>query len=390
MLGSDEMRAWRQAATMDSSSNATVGSLRQDPSNSISRSSLTPFDSVSAVTVGATVPLRDQASAQIDSQAVSGVTPDEGTQVSQATFAAPSSSASAGSSNASLTETTYGEAFFKALDACFKADPLLAKLPQLELMREAMTRSRSNASRSASTSTVLLDSVARLSALAGWPQVAQQELLLANDRPEQLRWIAFAVATATRPRLDGVLDEPMWSACPPMKLMPSGRTATSGAPTPALVRWSFDDRYLYIAIDCPRDRPPSTEPTPKLRKYDSNLQTIDHVLLMLDTDRDYASAVELGISSAGETFDRCCEMVQYNPQYAVAVPADPPTDRWVAEIAIRLSDLTTRHELTGHAWAVSAHRRSLYGVNQSWSSMLSEQPSPQSAGLLLFVQPPNK
>ena len=390
MLGSDELQAWRQAAARDSSSNETVGSLRQDPSTSISRSSLTPFDAVSAITVSATAPIRDQVSPHIDSQVVSGATQDAGSQVSLANFAAPSNSPSAGSSNASLTEASHVEAFFKALDACYKADPSLAKLPQLELMREAMARSRSDVSRSAAASTVLLDSIARLTALAGWPQVAQQELILANNRPEQLRWIAFAVATATRPRLDGVLDEPMWSACPPMKLLPSGRTVTSDTTAPAMVRWSFDDRYLYIAIDSPRDSRPRTEPTPKLRKYDGDLQTLDHVQLMLDTDRDYASAVELGVSSTGETFDRCCEMVQFNPQYAVAVPTEPQSDRWVVEMAIRLSDLTTRHELTGHAWAVSAHRRSLHGGNQSWSSMLSEQPSLQSAGLLLFVQPPNK
>ena len=253
-----------------------------------------------------------------------------------------------------------------------------------------MVRSRTREARGPSDSNALLESIVRLTALAGWPQVAQQERLLANDHPEQLRWVAFAVATSNRPRLDGVLDEPMWSACPPMKLSPTNAIATDELNLPATVRWSFDDSYLYIGMDSPRDARAIADSTPRLRKYDSDLQAADHVHLMLDTDRDYASAVELGVSSAGETFDRCCELVQYNPQYAVAVPVSPSPDRWVAEVAIRLTDLTTKTAMTGQAWAVSAHRRSLNGENQSWSSMLTEQPSLQSAGLLLFVQPPKR
>ena len=172
-----------------------------------------------------------------------------------------------------------------------------------------------------------------------------------------------------------------------MKLTSAKLNANDETDSPATVRWSFDERYLYIAIDSPRDGRTVTSSASRLRKHDSDLESTDHVHFVLDTDRDYASAVELGVSSEGETFDRCCEMIHYNPQYAVAVPASPRSDRWVAEIAIRLTDLTTRTALTGQAWAVSAHRRSLHGETQSWSSILGEQPSLQSAGLLLFVQP---
>jgi hypothetical protein len=389
MLCSDELQAWRQVATRDSTNSFAVGSLRTDPSSSGGRnvSALTPFDTVTA---SAVAPITDSIKARFDSEVVTGAALDAGTQVNMALFATASNSGSADASQPRTLVSQKSESFFTALDNCYKSDLFLANLPQLELMRDAMNRSRTGEPHGSSASNPSLESIVRLTALAGWPQAAQQELLLANDRPERLRWVAFAVATANRPRLDGVLDEPMWSACPPMKLMPSISLSAGEFNSPATVRWSFDDSYLYIAIDSPRDALPIPDPKPRLRKYDSDLRSSDYLHIMLDTDRDYASAVEFGISSEGETFDRCCELVHYNPQYAVAVPASPQQERWVAEVAIRLADLTTKPEMTGQAWAVSAHRRSPISDNYSWSSMLTEQPSLQSAGLLLFVRPPSK
>ena len=99
------------------------------------------------------------------------------------------------------------EAFFLALDNCFKADPYLVKLPELELIQQSRQRAKSEALRTAPPAAATLESMIQRTSLAGWPQVAQQELLLERGRPENLRWIAFAVATPNRPKLDGVLDE---------------------------------------------------------------------------------------------------------------------------------------------------------------------------------------
>jgi photosystem II stability/assembly factor-like uncharacterized protein len=387
MLSSDELRAWSQNATSDPTSSQSVGSLRNEPGNALSRSasSLTPFD-----TVPASATNDDGSKTARNASVVTGATTDAASQVTVATFVKSANETANGSVSPQKSNTQQSDLFFQAIDSCYRSDHYLANLPQLELMREAMSRERLGNTRGAGTSNGLLESIAGLNAIAGWPQVAKQELLLAKDHPEQLRWVGFAVATATRPLLDGVLDEPMWSACPPMKLTRANQNSTNGKDTPALVRWSFDDKYLYIAIDSPREDSSNLNRAPKLRKYDSDLEAADHIHLVLDTDRDYASAIELGVSSDGETFDRCCGMPQYNPQYAVAVPDAPLPERWVAEIAIPISDLTTKADLTSQAWAVSAHRRSLRGETHSWSSMLSDQPSLQSAGILLFVQPPER
>lgn len=397
MLSSDELLAWREGVESEFSSTKSVGSLRSDTNSALSRNaaSLTPFDTVpaSAQSLATTSPNKSAEgppSAAPRAQVVTGANLDGGSQISTAAFSTPANERLSGNVSLRSLQSQQSELFFKTLDNCYKSDLHLSNLPQLELMRDAMTRERTGAPRGANASTALLETIVGMTALAGWPQVAKQELLLAQDRPEQLRWVAFAVATANRPLLDGVLNEPMWAACPPMKLTHSGKNTETNPSSPATIRWSFDDRYLYIAIDCPRDDRPVLNRAPKLRKYDSILEASDHIHFVLDTDRDYGSAIELGVSSEGETFDRCCEIPQYNPQYSVAVPQSPLQDRWIVEIAIRISDLTTKAELTGQAWAVSAHRRSPVRETQSWSSMLSEQPSLQSTGLLLFVQPPEK
>jgi hypothetical protein len=383
MLSSDELQAWRNRAALEPTSNQSVGSLRNDTGNTFNRSasSLTPFDVVPASATAEASGLSPR-----NPPVVAGAGSDSSSQVNVATFVTPAGEA--GAANSLKSNLAQSDLFFKTIDSCYKSDLYLANLPQLELMRDAITRNKVGGTRAGNASHGLIESIIGLSGIAGWPQVAKQELMLSQDRPEQLRWVGFAVATSNRPLLDGVLDEPMWAACPPMKLTHANPNAMAGKELPATVRWSFDDRYLYIAIDSPREAQATINSVSKPRKYDSDLDAADHIHFVLDTDRDYASAVELGVSSEGETFDRCCGLPQYNPQYAVAIPRAPLSNRWIAEIAIPIADLTTRADLTSEAWAVSAHRRSSKGDTQSWSSMSSEQPLFQSAGLLLFVQPP--
>ncbi len=377
MLSSDEMRAWKNAVARESLSKIELTASANSP-NTVSIgavSSLSPFDT--AVT---------SATANSNSAVSDG-------QLAQASFSSPVAASTDAISKQSSADQQLNEAFFMALDTCYKSDPFLAKLPELELMRESVQRTKSETSRLASSDGKALELILGLSALAGWPQAAQQELLLANGKLEHLRWIAFAVATNTRPQLDGALDEEMWAACPPMQLAATSKSTTSSAQKPteptgaATVRWSYDDRYLYIGIDAPLDSTTAAGKPPKLRKYDSDLDATDFMHFTLDTDRDYSSAIELAVSATGLTFDRCCDLVSYNPKYSVAVPEQQRAGRWSAEIAIRISDMTTQTSLTGRAWAVSARRKNPKGQAESWSSMITEQVALKSAGLLLFVPP---
>jgi hypothetical protein len=113
-----------------------------------------------------------------------------------------------------------------------------------------------------------------------------------------------------------------------------------------------------------------------------SLDGTDHLQLVLDTDRDYASACELAVNAAGHTFDRCCQAKEWNPHWKVAV--DTRADGWSAEIAVRLSDLTTAQSVSGRAWAISAFRYIPGSDVQSWSQLRSYNPRHQGHGLLLF------
>jgi photosystem II stability/assembly factor-like uncharacterized protein len=277
--------------------------------------------------------------------------------------------------------------FLESLTAVHKTDPSLAKSPSTELLFQSATRAHAFNVGKTQFSTSSLEQVASLSSIAGWPQVAVQELSLATGQVNRSRWIAFAHRTEHPPMLDGVFDEPFWEKCPAMQLssLDDPSATESRKASAANIRWSYDEHYLYIAIDCPRVMPSASTTTKRLRKYDSDLSQSEHVLLTLDTDRDYNTGIELAVSESGETFDRCGAISSYNPKWSVAVPKNNNPIRWQAEIAIRLMDLTPHEDTAGRAWAVAAYHRDKEGTRASWSQLRTSTPLLQSAGLLLFT-----
>lgn len=225
--------------------------------------------------------------------------------------------------------------------------------------------------------------------LIGWPQMAQQESALQQGRASELRWAVPARSTGQPPLLDGNLDEQFWQNAEVMQLSqldaPSSDSVESGTAQPQLtktwVRWSFDHEYLYVGIVAPRTG--GGTPPVERRGYDADLEAVDHVQLTLDTDRDYCTAIELGISADGQTYDRCCGYVAYNPKWHVSIQSQP--QQWTAELAIELADLTCQTELPGTAWAVSARRLQPNQAAQSWSRLRTHVPYLHASGLLLFA-----
>ena len=120
------------------------------------------------------------------------------------------------------------------------------------------------------------------------------------------------------------------------------------------VHWAFDRDYLYVAIAAPLTSGASPSAVVERREYDADLSRVDHVHLLLDTDRDYCTAIELAVAADGRTYDRCCGEAEYNPKWHVSVRND--SSHWYAELAIELSELTCTAELADTAWAVSARR----------------------------------
>jgi hypothetical protein len=147
------------------------------------------------------------------------------------------------------------------------------------------------------------------------------------------------------PKLDGLLDEPIWHGL-----------------ASAEDRWriAYDDEFLYVAwsIQVPSGLPPNAT-VPAKRMRDAEVENSPRAVLELDLDGDFSTAYRWEITLRGETQDRCCGHRNWQPVWFVAL--QPPTDRWQAELAIRLSDLV---DLTG----VEAPAL----VSQRWNARLQQ------------------
>lgn len=281
--------------------------------------------------------------------------------------------------------------WFQLLAHCNRSAPWLVGRPDIELLTYRTKAQLASDGNSAHwsllgdqlSSSVHLENLIQATQLIGWPQIAQQELLLSTGQIDRLRWKAMAMWADSPPRLDGEFTESFWNAGPPIRLAkletPAG-VQTTDQPT---VRWAYDADYLYLAIDCPRDSSLPPEVPAASRDYDADLSGSDHLHLLLDTDRDYCTAIELAVSADGRTYDRCMGFSEYDPKWHVLV--SPKAERWTAEIAIELRSLTTRTDLAGSAWSVSARRLNPHGSSQSWSQLRTHTPLLQAGGLLLFM-----
>ncbi len=263
--------------------------------------------------------------------------------------------------------------WFQQFDQFVQRAPVRLSRPDLNFLADRMARRQQS---QVFDNSPRLQGVVEMSAVLGWPQAAWQEQQIAMNQIEGLPRVAVASYTLQRPQLDGQLDETCWSVAPPLELdaAPSNRPATQ-------IHWAYDARYLYVAIRCPREATMSATPVRRIRKYDSDLSQLDHVVLGLDTDRDYVSTIALGVGEDGSTFDRCCGQPAYNPKWHVCV--EPGSTHWTAEVAIELRHLTLETNLVGGAWGLSVTRSLPDGQPLSWSR--SSDGRPQSAGLLLFL-----
>jgi photosystem II stability/assembly factor-like uncharacterized protein len=226
------------------------------------------------------------------------------------------------------------------------------------------------------------DSLLQQSWMIGWCRAARQESFIKANRVADLKWVAFADLAHQPPVLDGRLDEACWSRVPRMRLQGFEEPGEDSIRQPATIAWAYDRNYLYVGLECPR---PSGRRVPLAtnRIYDADLRQLDHCLLVLDTDRDYSTAIELSIAENGQTQDSCCGYSSYNPRWHVSVDSQP--DRWSAEVAIPLVALTGKSTITGQAWGVSAYRYMPSGKMESWSQLKTHRPSLEANGLLLFV-----
>jgi hypothetical protein len=202
-----------------------------------------------------------------------------------------------------------------------------------------------------------------------------------------------AVATA-KPRLDGLLDDPVWKQTKPVSL----RSALGDdRDWPSEVMMAYDADFLYLAIRChetstaaepsskedsPVPADTKTGPVPARRPRDADLSSHDRVEVFLDIDRDYATYYHFTIDDRGWAADDCWGDRTWNPTWHLA--ARHENGQWTAEAAIPLAELTGRTPQPRDVWAIGVQRVAPGVGFQSWTTPAAVSMLPDGFGLMLF------
>lgn len=187
-------------------------------------------------------------------------------------------------------------------------------------------------------------------------------------------------AAATKPRLDGRLDDEVWKSAEAVSLASAQR---DDGEWPASVRLAHDAEFLFIAVEC-RHAPgmANDKKGGATRPRDADLTDHDRVELFLDIDRDYATYYRLSIDHRGWTNDRCWGDPSWNPKWYVAALENGTG--WTAEAAVPLKELTGRTPQAGEVWAIGLQRVVPGAGFQSWNSPASVAVLPDGFGHIEF------
>jgi hypothetical protein len=183
---------------------------------------------------------------------------------------------------------------------------------------------------------------------------------------------------ASKPYLDGALDDTVWREAEPIELQSA---LGDDAQWPAVVLAAYDEEFLYLAADCRRASEATYAPRGQ-RNRDADIDDEDRVEFFFDIDRDYATYYRLAIDHRGWAREECWSDDSWNPNWYVA--AGSHDDRWTVEAAIPLADLAPAAPASRSAWAVGAQRIVPGVAMQAWSAPASARGAPSSFGYLIF------
>ena len=212
-----------------------------------------------------------------------------------------------------------------------------------------------------------------------WSDCARSEQWLAhgNGIPPKRIWKCHAAAT--RPRLDGRLDDTVWQAAKTVELKSARQDDGDWL---AAARLAYDQEFLYLAISC-RQAPGLKYPTTDApRSRDPDLSDRDRVDLLIDLDRDYVTYWRLTVDHRGWTGEACWGDTTWNPNWYVSAATERGI--WTVEAAIPLEELTSQPPRPRDTWALGV-QRTVPGVGfQSWTQPAAVEVVPEGFGLLLF------
>jgi hypothetical protein len=215
-----------------------------------------------------------------------------------------------------------------------------------------------------------------------WAEVAAAESWVTNRVGPAPRPVGVCSRTEVRPLLDGVLDEPCWSGKPLAFKNAAGDTLKT-YPTEAWL--AYDRDYLYLALCC--RQPPEKYVAPvSPRSRDADIRGFDHVSLILDLDRDYATYYRLEVDQRGCVAEDCWGDRSWDPQWYVAIHSGAGS--WQIEAAIPLAELCGHAVKPGEIWAFNLVRVIPGKGIQAFSTPADVEPHTDGLGLLMFAEQP--
>ncbi len=216
-----------------------------------------------------------------------------------------------------------------------------------------------------------------------WRDCLAAELWLANRTamPVMPKPLGVCKLTESRPLLDGKLDDECWKSAKSLDLKPLSGAKEGGEQYKTESLFTYDDKYLYIAVKCAHPAGKKVEPVAK-RTRDADLVGHDRVDILLDMDRDYQTYYRFQIDHRGCLAEDCWGDKSWNPKYHVAFHSGE--SGWTAEIAIPLVELTGDRPAHGKTWAVNVSRVVPGAGIQAWSGPTDNEPRPEGMGLLQF------
>ena len=206
-----------------------------------------------------------------------------------------------------------------------------------------------------------------------------------------------AVRTAEPPRIDGVLDDTIYSTLEPITdFVQQDPDEGALATEPTLVWITFDDRNLYIGARC-RDSQPHRIVANDMRRDGSNVSQNDNFSIIFDTFHDRRNGYEFLMNSVGGAWDtHITDERDVNRNWnTVWTPRSRRDDEgWTVEMAIPFRSL--RYRGSGpQVWGINIRRNVRWKNELSYLSPVPRQYGPrgilrlsQAATLVGLVAPP--
>lgn len=203
-------------------------------------------------------------------------------------------------------------------------------------------------------------------------QAASREMVLADKGPLPKDRIRCPRA-ASRPRLDGQLDDAVWQEALANGQSHMRNLAVSGKSSGKhqdMFLLAHDDEFLFIAARCNKIPGQSYHVSRVPRQRDQDLSLRDRIEITLDVDRDYRSSYQFVVDHRGWAGDSVGGSVGWNPQWFIDQSQDESS--WTVEIAIPLSEIMGQPFEPGAVMAARVNRLS-YDSSTLWESERSRQ-----------------